>query len=114
MSAHPLRDIGGAFGSGGKDHGEDFRAEFARELHIETGMLGDFRYKIIHAENPAHLNAYNFWQIRLMPEVIPENMRFRVSDFSDEVSCIDPELFAESASHVECKIYDYANYVFTE
>lgn len=93
---------------GGMDHGEDYRTAIARELHEEVGMTGDFTYKIIHAEDPSYLEAHNFWQIRLVFEVFPENMRFRVSDDSDEVSFIDPELFAKSRNSVERKVNDYS------
>lgn len=94
---------------GGMDHGEDLRAAIAREMKEEANLEGFFTYKIISVDEPAYLQAHDFWQVRLIFEVTPKNMNFSPGDDGDEVKFMDPNLFENSSSEIEQRIYTYAN-----
>lgn len=93
---------------GGMDHGEDIRTSIAREMQEEVNLQGDFTYKIIAVEEPAHLGSHNFWQVRLIFEVIPENMEFKPGEDSDEIAFMSPESLKSSRHPVEQRIYVYS------
>lgn len=92
---------------GGMDHGEDFKAAIARELHEEVGMTCSFTHRIIHAEKPAYSESMNLWQVRLVFEVTPESMDFCTADDTDAVEFVDPQNLALSDNDVERRIANY-------
>lgn len=94
---------------GGMDHGEDLEASIAREMKEEVNLEGPFTNKIISIDEPAYLQAHNFWQVRLIFELKPEHMKFSPGEDGDEVEFIDPINFKDSSSEVERRIYKYAN-----
>jgi 8-oxo-dGTP pyrophosphatase MutT (NUDIX family) len=94
---------------GGMDHGEDLRTTIAREMKEEVNMEGDFDYKIIDVDEPAHLDMHNFWQLRLIFEVIPRNMTFAPGDDGDEVAFMSASDFKSSASETERRIDHYSS-----
>lgn len=93
---------------GGMDHGEDLKTTIAREMHEEVHLQGDFTYKIIAVDEPAHLKEHNFWQLRLIFQVTPNNMSFSAGDDGDKIAFIKPELFKESSIRTERRIYEYS------
>lgn len=93
---------------GGMDHGEDIKTAIAREMKEEVNLEGDFDYRIIDVDEPAHLSAHNFWQLRLIYEVMPRNMAFTAGEDGDEVELKDPNSFKDSESEVERRIYKYS------
>lgn len=92
---------------GGMDHGENIKTAIAREMKEEVTLEGDFVYKVIDVDEPAHLSAHNFWQLRLIFEVNPQNVLFAAGDDGDEIAFKNPMEFKESASEVERRIYKY-------
>lgn len=96
---------------GGMDHGEDLQSAIAREMHEEVNLKGNFTYKIIEVDEPAHLNAHNFWQLRLIFKVEPANMVFSAGEDSDEIAFIDANTFKTSEHEVERRIYKYASLI---
>lgn len=92
---------------GGMDHGESLKAAIAREMHEETNLEGDFTYQIIAVEEPKHLDGLNFWQIRLIFVLKPQVMDFSPGDDGDEIAFKHPQLFKNSASRVERRVYQY-------
>lgn len=92
---------------GGMDHGEDIKTAIAREMKEEVNLEGDFDYRIIDVDEPAHLSAHNFWQLRLIYEVVPRNMAFTAGEDGDEVEFKDPNSLKDSESEVERRIYRY-------
>jgi 8-oxo-dGTP pyrophosphatase MutT (NUDIX family) len=92
---------------GGMDHGEDLRTTIAREMKEEVNMEGDFDYKIIDVDEPAHLDMHNFWQLRIIFEVIPRNMTFAPGDDGDEVAFMPASDFKSSDSETERRIDHY-------
>lgn len=94
---------------GGMDHGEDLKATIAREMEEEVNLSGDFEFRVISVDEPAYLDAHDFWQVRLVFELKPVNMEFSLGEDGDEVEFINPEQFKDSLSEVERRIYRYAN-----
>lgn len=92
---------------GGMDHGEDLRSSIAREMREEVNLHGDFTYWVIDVDEPAHLQTHNLWQLRLIFEVIPEQLKFSAGDDGDEVAFMNPQIFMNSDSEVERRIYRY-------
>lgn len=90
------------------DHGEDMQTSIAREMQEEVNLQGDFTYQIIAVEEPAYLKNHNFWQMRLIFEVIPKNMTFSPGDDSDEIKFIPPKDFENSEHPVEQRVYAYS------
>jgi len=93
---------------GGMDHGEDIRSTIAREMQEEVSMQGDFEYKIIDVDEPAYLDNHNFWQLRLIYAVVPNNMLFTPGDDGDEVAFMLPESFKNSDRSAERLVYRYS------
>jgi 8-oxo-dGTP pyrophosphatase MutT (NUDIX family) len=93
---------------GGMDHGEDIKTTIAREMKEEVNLEGDFVHEIIDVDEPAHLDMHNFWQVRLIFKVTPQNMQFSAGEDGDEVAFIHPQTFKDSDSPTERRIYDYA------
>lgn len=93
---------------GGMDHDEDIKSSIAREMKEEVNLKGDFTYKILEVEEPAHLREHGFWQIRLIYEVTPHNMTFNPGEDSDEMAFMPAEHFKKSAHAVEQRIYKYS------
>jgi 8-oxo-dGTP pyrophosphatase MutT (NUDIX family) len=93
---------------GGMDHGEDLRSAIAREAIEEVGMQGDFTYRIVDVDEPAFLEMHNFWQLRLIFDVIPKQMSFNAGEDGDEIAFMDPDSFKDSSSKTEQRIYHYA------
>ena len=94
---------------GGMDHGEDIRTSIAREMKEEVDLEGSFSYRILHVDEPAFLQAHDFWQVRLIFEVKPEKMIFSPGDDADEVAFKNPSQFKDSPIKAERLIYEYAN-----
>jgi ADP-ribose pyrophosphatase YjhB (NUDIX family) len=94
---------------GGMDHSEDIKTAIAREMKEETNLEGDFEYKIIAVDDPAYLSLHDFWQVRLIFELQPENMAFSRGEDGDEVAFIHPDSLKDSTNEVERRIYTYAN-----
>lgn len=92
---------------GGMDHGEDIRSAIAREMKEEVNMTGEFDYRIIEVDEPKHLGEHNFWQLRLIFEVVPRNATFSAGDDGDEVAFKPAEEFKDSPSLTERQIYHY-------
>ncbi len=92
---------------GGMDHGEDIKTAIAREMKEEANLEGNFDYRIIDVDEPAHLSAHNFWQLRLIYEVMPSIMTFTAGEDGDEVAFKNPDDFRDSESEVERRIYKY-------
>ncbi|HSX28849.1 MAG TPA: NUDIX hydrolase [Candidatus Saccharimonadales bacterium] len=93
---------------GGMDHHENIQAAIAREMYEEVTLTGDFTYRIIAVEDPVYLAAHDFWQLRLIFEVTPENMHFQAGEDGDEVAFMDPAVFKESERKTERRIFEYA------
>lgn len=96
---------------GGMDHGEDIRTAIAREMKEEANLDGTFTYKIIDVDEPVYLNNHNFWQLRLVFEVIPATFSFSAGEESDEIAFMDPGSFANSPIEAEARIHRYATLV---
>jgi 8-oxo-dGTP pyrophosphatase MutT (NUDIX family) len=94
---------------GGMDHHESIKSAIAREMKEEVNLEGDFIYKILDIDEPTYLSPHDFWQIRLIYRVTPENMSFSAGEDGDEVSFMSPNLFKNSPITTEQKIYRYAN-----
>lgn len=93
---------------GGMDHGEQLQDAIAREMKEEVNLEGTFSYKIISVDEPAYLESYDFWLVRLIFELTPENMAFSTGDDGDEVMFIDPRLLKDSQSEIERRVYGYS------
>jgi 8-oxo-dGTP pyrophosphatase MutT (NUDIX family) len=93
---------------GGMDHGEAIKAAIAREMDEEVSLQGDFGYRIVSVDEPAHLRAYNFWQLRLIYEITPSAMVFAPGEDADAIAFKDPREFKDSGVEVERRIYRYA------
>ena len=93
---------------GGMDHGEAIKTAIARELKEEVNLEGDFNYRIIDVDEPAHLNNHNFWQLRLVFAVQPKQMQFSPGEDGDEVAFFAPDMFRDSSSETERRIYNYS------
>ncbi len=98
---------------GGMDHGESIKSAITREMKEEVSLGGDFSYRIIDVDEPALLDAHNFWQLRLIFAVTPDNMAFSPGDDGDEVAFMDPTIFKNSRSNVEQRIYRYSKLAIT-
>lgn len=96
---------------GGMDHGEDIKLALAREMKEEVNMEGDFTYRIIAVDEPMYLEKHDFWQLRLIFEITPENMIFSAGDDSDEISFMKSELLGSSERETERRVrrYDLAS-----
>lgn len=92
---------------GGMDHNEDIKSAIAREMKEEVNLEGNFEYKIIATDDPA-LVKHGFWQVRLIYELKPENMKFSAGEDGDEVAFVHPDSLKDSAFPVEQRIYEYA------
>jgi 8-oxo-dGTP pyrophosphatase MutT (NUDIX family) len=93
---------------GGMDHGEDIKTAIAREMKEEVTLEGEFDCRVIDVDEPALLSAHNFWQLRLIYEVMPHNMTFTAGEDGDEVTFKNPDDFQDSESEVERRIYRYS------
>lgn len=92
---------------GGMDHGEDIKTAIAREMKEEVNLEGDFTYSILAVDEPGYIKPHNFWQLRLIFGIKPDNLRFSTGADADEVAFIDPKLFKNSAIKTERRIYHY-------
>jgi len=92
---------------GGMDHGETVKEALARELHEEVLLTGDFTYRSILVEDPKLLHSLNFYQVRIIYVIIPENLTFEVGEDGDELQFINPEIFKSSDRMTEQKIFEY-------
>ena len=92
---------------GGMDHAEDIKTAIGREMKEETSLEGDFTYKIIAVDDPAYSSLHNFWQVRLIYELEPENMHFKAGEDGDEIAFVHPDSLKNSDSEVERRIYTY-------
>lgn len=93
---------------GGMDHGESIKKTIAREMKEEVNLTGEFSYEIVAVEEPDHLPAHNFWQIRLIYKVEPASMLFSAGADGDEVAFIDPDSFKNSKLEAERRVYAYS------
>jgi len=84
---------------GGMDHSEDIKTALARELKEEVNLTGDFTYRIIDVSEPAYINNLDIWQIRLVFEVIPENMEFSAGEEGDEIAFMNSQEFESCTSN---------------
>jgi 8-oxo-dGTP pyrophosphatase MutT (NUDIX family) len=95
---------------GGMDHNESIKLAIARELKEEVNLDGDFTYKVISVDDPAYLEALDFWQVRLIFEVTPaDQAKFSAGEDGDQVAFMDPSVFRNSELEVERRIYKYAS-----
>lgn len=92
---------------GGMDHGEDIKQAIAREMMEEVKLSRDFNYKIIAIDDPKYLEMHDFWQLRLIYEVVVENSAFSAGEDSDEIAFLLPKEFQNSESIFERKIFEY-------
>ena len=92
---------------GGMDHGESIQAAIARELHEEIGLTGAFTYKLLAIEDPSLLQ-HNFYQLRIIVALLPENTAFSAGVDADEIAFIDPNLLKNSLHNAERKLYHYS------
>ncbi len=92
---------------GGLDHGESFEQGLARELNEEVSLSGDFSLRIVDADQPKYVDEHDFYQIRLIFEVMPEEMNFSAGIDGDEVAFIDPHVFEDSQKKTERSIWRY-------
>ena len=91
---------------GGMNHGETITSALAHELHEEVNLTGGFTWRIITAEEPAYLANHDFWQLRLIVEVLPETLVFSAGEDGDEVAFLDPETLKNSSKKVERRVYE--------
>lgn len=94
---------------GGMDHGETIRSAIAREMKEEVNMEGDFEYTVLDVDEPRHLQAHSFWQLRLIFEVKPHNLTFSPGDDGDAVMFIPPEVLKDSMHRNERLVYQYSS-----
>lgn len=92
---------------GGMDHGETIKQALAREMREEVSLEGDFNYRVIAVEDPGLIESSNILQIRLIFQIIPENMNFMPGVDADDVQFIDHELLRDSNNFAESKVYEY-------
>jgi len=93
---------------GGMDHSENIESAIAREMKEEVNLRGNFTHKVIDVDDPAYLKTHDFWQVRLIFEVKPDNQVFSPGEDGDEVAFMNPDIFKDSESEVEQRIYRYA------
>ena len=93
---------------GGMDHGETIKQAIARELYEEVRLRGDFTYRIIAIEDPSLLQNAKVLQVRIIFEVVPENMSFESGEDGDEVMFIDALKLKDSENHSERNVYEYS------
>lgn len=96
---------------GGMDHGETIQSAIAREMKEEVNLRGDFTYRIIEVDEPALLQMHNFWQLRLVFEVIPSSMSFSPGEDGDEVMFVHPAIFKDSENKTEQRIFHYSEII---
>jgi len=94
---------------GGMDHGENIKTVIAREMKEEVNLDGSFTHRVIDIDEPAYTKNHDFWQMRLIFEVKPDNLIFSAGKDSDDIAFIDPHTFKDSESEVERRIYRYNN-----
>jgi len=92
---------------GGMDHNENIKTAIAREMMEEVNLDGEFSFRILTVDEPAYLDVHDFWQLRLVFEIKPENMSFSAGEDGDEIAFIHPETFKDSNREVERRIYTY-------
>lgn len=92
---------------GGMDHGESIKQAITRELYEEVSLTADFTYRVITVEEPDFLKSHNFWQLRLIFEVLPSNTIVRPGTDGDDVTFIDPEILKNSDNPNERLVYLY-------
>ncbi len=95
---------------GGLDHGEEFEQGLARELKEEVNLAGNFTWHIIDTDEPKYLDEHGFYQIRLIFELIPQEMEFSAGDDGDEVAFMDPDIFKNSQKATERRIWEYSQH----
>lgn len=93
---------------GGMDHGETTKTAIARELGEEVSLEGEFTHRVIAVDEPKLLNSAKVWQIRLIFDVTPENMKFKPGEDGDDLAFVDPESLKNSENPVERRVYEYS------
>lgn len=93
---------------GGMDHEESIEQAVRRELIEEVSLKGDFTYKTIAMEEPFFLEHAKVWQVRIVLEVMPENMQFEPGEDGEEVRFIDASILKDSGNSAERKVYEYS------
>lgn len=96
---------------GGMDHEEDIKTGIARELKEEVNLEGEFTYRVIDVDDPIYLENANVYQVRLIFQVVPENMQFSAGVDADEISYMNVNALRDSDNAVERKVYEYARLV---
>jgi ADP-ribose pyrophosphatase YjhB (NUDIX family) len=94
---------------GGMNHGENIKSAIAREMKEEVNLDSDFTYRVIDVEDPGILARIAAWQIRLIFEVSPNVFKFSPGEDADQVAFMNPDIFKNSESKAERKIYGYAS-----
>jgi 8-oxo-dGTP pyrophosphatase MutT (NUDIX family) len=93
---------------GGMDHGESIKSAIAREMKEEVNLDGTFTYKLLDIDEPEYLEEHNFWQIRLIFEIVPDVMEFSSGLDADETAFKNPDIFKDSKIETEQRVYRYA------
>lgn len=93
---------------GGMDHTESIKQAIAREMHEEVGLKGDFSYRVIHVDEPVYLTPHDFWQVRLIFCITPDDLAFQTGEDGDEIAFIDPLALKDSESEIERRVYTYS------
>lgn len=92
---------------GGMDHDENVHSALAREMYEEVKLSGEFSFRPIAVDEPGFLDHANVWQLRIIFEIIPENLEFSAGEDADELCFINPDEFKESANSTEQNIFRY-------
>lgn len=99
---------------GGMDHNEDIKTALARELKEEVNLEGNFTYRIIEIDEPTYLDYYDFWQVRLIFEIVPEIMEFSAGEDGDEITFMNPLDFENSNIESERRFFGYYKKLITD
>lgn len=94
---------------GGLDWDETYEQAMKRELYEEVGYTGEFRMKLIAADDarPLKNRPVDTRQVRLIYEIIPENYEFSVGEESDYIAWATAATLNESEERYSQLIYTY-------